>query len=251
LEVEREGVKVRDYVHRSYAEFYEFASKIEYKFNNHCVRALPSGFNLLGRTNIREVAERRKHDISDFLRTLFISAEVAKCDLVYLFFHPLYRDQQIREMNQPLEGNIIPQPGRREFTGDIQLKIQRKRQTLEILVKHARNLCNVGHNQPPNPYVKCYIRHVQCLPGTNTSIRRYNKRKTRVIPGTTNPTYNEILQYTAMPDDLCSYQLEVTVWHCEPLNQNSFIGGTLISLQELLAHDVIEDWFKLVDIWKL
>src|SRR5690242_12091873 len=62
-------------------------------------------------------------------------------------------------------------------------------------VKHARNLCNVGHNQPPNPYVKCYIRHVQCLPGTNIPINRYNKRKTRVIQGATNPTYNEIVSY--------------------------------------------------------
>lgn len=49
----------------------------------------------MGRSNIKQVAERRREDITRFLQSLFRMAdEICHSDLVYTFFHPLLRDQQ-------------------------------------------------------------------------------------------------------------------------------------------------------------
>lgn len=61
--------------------------------------SLPSG-HLVGRSNIKTVAERRLPEIRLFLTSLFRSAdEIAHSDLVYTFFHPLLRDQQEQDIH--------------------------------------------------------------------------------------------------------------------------------------------------------
>lgn len=50
----------------------------------------------MGRSNIKQVAQKRLKDVSQFLTSLFKTAdEIAHSDLVYTFFHPMLRDQQI------------------------------------------------------------------------------------------------------------------------------------------------------------
>lgn len=54
----------------------------------------------VGRSNIKTVAERRMPEIRHFLVSLFESAdEIAHSDLVYTFFHPIYRDQQEQDIH--------------------------------------------------------------------------------------------------------------------------------------------------------
>lgn len=54
----------------------------------------------MGRSNIKQVAERRRVDVDKFLHSLFLMAdEIAHSDLVYTFFHPLLRDQQDADIN--------------------------------------------------------------------------------------------------------------------------------------------------------
>lgn len=49
----------------------------------------------MGRSNTRQVADRRFGDVQAFLTSLFsLADEIAHSDLVYTFFHPLLRDQQ-------------------------------------------------------------------------------------------------------------------------------------------------------------
>ncbi|CAG2064168.1 unnamed protein product, partial [Timema podura] len=56
--------------------------------------SLPSGISM-GRSNIKQVAERRRTVIKYFIKSLFSMAdEISHSDLVYTFFHPLLRDQQ-------------------------------------------------------------------------------------------------------------------------------------------------------------
>lgn len=53
----------------------------------------------MGRSNIKQVAQKRLAEISQFIRTLFQCApEIMHSDLVYTFFHPLLRDQQYPEL---------------------------------------------------------------------------------------------------------------------------------------------------------
>lgn len=56
--------------------------------------SLPSGISV-GRSNIKQVADKRRADIEKFLVSLFqMAPEISQSDLVYTFFHPLLRDQQ-------------------------------------------------------------------------------------------------------------------------------------------------------------
>lgn len=57
--------------------------------------SLQSSSLLGGRSNIKQVAEKRKSEIQKFLAQLFtMASEISHSDLVYTFFHPLLRDQQ-------------------------------------------------------------------------------------------------------------------------------------------------------------
>lgn len=62
--------------------------------NMNILRSLPSGISV-GRSNIKQVADKRRADIEKFLVSLFkMAPEISQSDLVYTFFHPLLRDQQ-------------------------------------------------------------------------------------------------------------------------------------------------------------
>jgi phosphatidylinositol-4-phosphate 3-kinase len=75
---------------------------------NYITYSLPSGLSV-GRSNIKQVAERRRVDIERFLNTLFRMAdEIAHSDIVYTFFHPLLRDQQEANINAAkVKGNFV------------------------------------------------------------------------------------------------------------------------------------------------
>lgn len=63
----------------------------------------------MGRSNIKQVAEKRRIDIERFLKSLFLMAdEISHSDLVYTFFHPLLRDQQEADIRAlKVKGNIF------------------------------------------------------------------------------------------------------------------------------------------------
>lgn len=62
----------------------------------------------MGRSNIKQVAQKRFNEISLFVKSLFLCAhEIAHSDLVYTFFHPLLRDQQYSgEFSKKVKGNL-------------------------------------------------------------------------------------------------------------------------------------------------
>ena len=50
---------------------------------------------VLGRTHIKDVAAKRKIELNSYLQSLMnASTDVAECDLVCTFFHPLLRDEK-------------------------------------------------------------------------------------------------------------------------------------------------------------
>lgn len=61
----------------------------------------------MGRSNIKQVADKRKLDVQKFLDSLFLMAdEICHSDLVYTFFHPILRDQQEFSIHEAkLKGN--------------------------------------------------------------------------------------------------------------------------------------------------
>lgn len=69
----------------------------------------------VGRSNIKQVADKRRADIEKFLLSLFkMAPEISQSDLVYTFFHPLLRDQQNADIHlRKVKGNA--NPGLRQF----------------------------------------------------------------------------------------------------------------------------------------
>ena len=49
-----------------------------------------------GHSQVKQVAVARRAELEVFLRELLkMAPEISECDLVYTFFHPLPRDQQV------------------------------------------------------------------------------------------------------------------------------------------------------------
>lgn len=109
IEVKREGVGESNILNRSYKEFLELYTKLCLNFPmiTSNLKHLPKGPGL-GRSNVRQVAERRKTLLQFFLQTLFrLAPEVSHSNLVYTFFHPLLRDEEQYEderANSPSRG---------------------------------------------------------------------------------------------------------------------------------------------------
>ena len=94
LKVERADEAAPTYISRTYKEFWEFHCKLCTLYPLSTFPALQRGL-ALGRSEVREVAERRRRDIGQFLVGLFrLADEISHSDLVYTFFHPLHRDMQ-------------------------------------------------------------------------------------------------------------------------------------------------------------
>nr|XP_029502349.1 phosphatidylinositol 4-phosphate 3-kinase C2 domain-containing subunit beta-like [Oncorhynchus nerka] len=94
VKVEREGQQGSVLVQRSFEEFYELHSKLRLVFPSSKLPSFPSRF-LIGRSRGEAMADRRKDELNGYVWHLVHAApEVAQCDLIYTFFHPLQRDEK-------------------------------------------------------------------------------------------------------------------------------------------------------------
>ncbi len=90
----RENSTVPSFIFRRYSEFSELNQKLAILYPQARTLNLRSG-PLVGRTHVKQVAEKRKNELDVFLRHLFsMPAEISLCDLVYTFFHPSLRDEK-------------------------------------------------------------------------------------------------------------------------------------------------------------
>ncbi|KAF7205667.1 synaptotagmin-like protein 2 isoform X1 [Nothobranchius furzeri] len=113
-----------------------------------------------------------------------------------------------------------------EVQGTIQFAVNYIQKTgeLQIFVVLCRGLviADVKKNRS-DPYVKCYL-----LPDKT----RLGKRKSSVRKKTVNPTYNEILKFKVTMEELKKQNLNISVWHNDPLGRNSFLGEVGLDLSK-------------------
>ncbi|XP_063287958.1 synaptotagmin-like protein 4 [Pelobates fuscus] len=108
-------------------------------------------------------------------------------------------------------GNVV-------ITGEIMfsLKYDAKVQIFTIHVKECRNLAYGDDiKRRSNPYVKSYL-----LPDKS----RQGKRKTTIKRSTTNPLFDETLQYSVPESTLLMRTLQLSVWHHDRFGRNTFLG---------------------------
>uniref|UniRef100_A0A8D8S4J0 Phosphatidylinositol 4-phosphate 3-kinase C2 domain-containing subunit alpha n=1 Tax=Cacopsylla melanoneura TaxID=428564 RepID=A0A8D8S4J0_9HEMI len=245
LKVERERQRDPTYLFRSFREFEEFQQKLCTYFPLSKFASLQCSGLTVGRSNIKHVAEKRRHDIKRFLDSLFNMAdEICHSDLVYTFFHPLLRDQQEANIHETKlkERKTIKQmeAERRSIRGEIKLSIhyERMRNSLMVMVQHVKELPMVG-GQEPSSYVKVYL-----LPDTTKS----TKRKTKVVKKSCNPSFMEMLVYR-LPYEIIQHRtLQATVWNHDTLQENEFLGGISFPLNDLEMDTEVTAWHPLDNV---
>ncbi|XP_016845918.1 phosphatidylinositol 4-phosphate 3-kinase C2 domain-containing subunit beta isoform X2 [Nasonia vitripennis] len=240
LKIQRKGQTDPTYLFRSYKEFCEFYQKLCIHFPLAKVASLPSGMSV-GRSNIKQVADKRRADIEKFLSSLFkMAPEISQSDLVYTFFHPLLRDQQNADIHlrKVKVGNWWVEKKVRENvqSGQIKLSLHYTRGTLCVMVYHARGLPKVANAQEPNTYVKVYLKPDQT---------KATKRKTKVVKKNCHPSFMEMLEYRMPLEVIKDRTLEATIWNHDTLQENEFLGGVRLPLNRIDLTNEIVEWFPL------
>lgn len=167
------------------------------------IYSLSTGLHI-GRSNIKQVAQKRYQDISLFIKSLFQTAdEIAHSDLVYTFFHPLLRDQRYLEeysrksrlsaqsitsflqITQIAVEDVEDKKGR--LKGQLKLSMHYSKGVFRIMVHHARGLPVVGNAQEPSTYVKVYLQ---------PDPKKTTKRKTKVVKRNCHPSFMEMVSFS-------------------------------------------------------
>ncbi|KAG6448082.1 phosphatidylinositol 4-phosphate 3-kinase C2 domain-containing subunit alpha isoform X2 [Manduca sexta] len=234
LRIYRQGQATPFVLYRSYKHFTELYQKICLHFPLAKVHSLPSGLHV-GRSNTRQVAERRFGDVQAFLTSLFsLADEIAHSDLVYTFFHPLLRDQQDVEPQRLKKGESVEQQP--SGSGALKMSVQYAGGVLSVLILHAQSLALTQQGVPPNPYVKVYL-----VPDPT----KETKRKTRVLKRNSHPSFMEMLEYRLPIEVVKNRSLHATVWHYDPLQENQSLGGVVIPLNSLPLRQETLAWYPL------
>ncbi|KAM5138246.1 phosphatidylinositol 4-phosphate 3-kinase C2 domain-containing subunit alpha [Mantella aurantiaca] len=229
------------FIFRTFDEFQELHNKLSILFPLWKLPGFPSKV-VLGRTHIKDVAAKRKVELNSYLQSLLSSSpEVAECDLVYTFFHPLPRDERtdgcdvtVRDIGNP---PLSPTSGKIE--GEMKLSISYRNGTLFIMVMHIKDLV-IEDSTDPNPYVKTYL-----LPDPHKT----SKRKTKIARKTCNPTFNEMLVYSGYSKEtLRQRELQLSVLSAESLRENFFLGGVTLPLNNFNLNQETVGWYKLTEV---
>ncbi|XP_066540446.1 phosphatidylinositol 4-phosphate 3-kinase C2 domain-containing subunit alpha [Hoplias malabaricus] len=239
VRVLREGLGETQFVFRTFDEFQELHNKLTILFPLWKLPGFPSKM-VLGRTHIKDVASKRKVELNSYVHSLMrSSAEVAQCDLVYTFFHPIARDDKMEDglPKLPEVTPVSPTVGRVE--GEVKLSVSYRNSTLFIMVMHIRDLVS-DDGADPNPYVKTYL-----LPDPHKT----SKRKTKISRKTRNPTFNEMLVYSGYSKEtLKQRELQLSVLSAESLRENFYLGGITLSLKDFDLSQETVKWYKLTDV---
>ncbi|XP_067166694.1 phosphatidylinositol 4-phosphate 3-kinase C2 domain-containing subunit beta [Apteryx mantelli] len=238
VKVQRESPCEVAFVQRTFEEFQELHNKLRLVFPSSLLPSFPSRF-VIGRSRGEAVAERRKEELNGYIWHLIHSApEVAECDLIYTFFHPLPRDEKAAGTNpapKPADATWARPVGK--VGGEVKLSISYKNNKLFIMVMHIRGLQPLQDGNDPDPYVKTYL-----LPDP----QKTTKRKTKVARKTCNPTYNEMLVYDGVPKgDLQQRELRLSVLSEEGFWENILLGEVGIKLRDLDLTQEKMGWFAL------
>uniref|UniRef100_A0A673GU56 Phosphatidylinositol 4-phosphate 3-kinase C2 domain-containing subunit alpha n=1 Tax=Sinocyclocheilus rhinocerous TaxID=307959 RepID=A0A673GU56_9TELE len=237
IRILREGQSEPQFVFRTFDEFQELHNKLTILFPLWKLPGFPSKM-VLGRTHIKDVASKRKVELSSYMHNLMRgSTEVTQCDLIYTFFHPIARDDKTEGVEGLSKTLVSPTTGRVE--GEVKLSVSYRNSTLFIMVMHIKDLMS-NDGADPNPYVKTYL-----LPDPHKT----SKRKTKIARKTRNPTFNEMLVYSGYSKEtLKQRELQLSVLSAESLRENCCLGGITLSLKDFdLSRETVK-WYKLTTV---
>ena len=221
------------YASRTFEEIREFHRKLCDLFP--LVRFVPlPTTGPISRSNTQEVAEKRKRVIDVFLNQLMSTAEeIAHCELVYTFFHPILRDQEYQSGQQADYGSRPRIRASSVPNGQVKLSIVYKEGSLKIMVIHAKNL-ESKRSSVPDSYVKLKL---------TPDAMKETKRKTKIVKENRHPTFMEMIVYDYPLSVVKERVLNVAVWESDMVHGNTYIGAAMIPLGQLDLTNEIVSWF--------
>ncbi|CAG9823212.1 unnamed protein product [Phaedon cochleariae] len=241
LRVYRKGQNQPMEIQRKYKEFCELHQKLCIYFPLAKLHSLSTGLHM-GRSNIKQVAQKRFNEISLFVKSLFLCAhEIAHSDLVYTFFHPLLRDQQYSEeySKKVKDRSSDDQYEAGRLKGQLKLSLQYRKGVFTVMVQHARGLPRLSNGQEPSTYVKVYL---------HPDAPKATKRKTKVVRKNCHPSFMEMLEYRMQLDVIKVRKLQATVWSYDALQENEYMGGVELDLGPLDLSEETSEWYSLVNL---
>ncbi|XP_072042065.1 protein piccolo-like isoform X2 [Amphiura filiformis] len=129
----------------------------------------------------------------------------------------------------------------KKISGEIQVQLNFDERNHDLIVTllRARGLAPKDMNGLADPFVKTCL-----LPGRGSE----NKRKTRYVPKTLTPEWNQTVIYRNIhPIELGAKILEITVWDFDRFTFNDFMGQVLLDLSDRQWVDNKPRWFTLQD----
>ena len=226
------------FVFRKYDEFQELHVKLSQVFGGSNVPALP-GRVLVGRSEIRDIAVKRRKELDEFVVALMKSTDISNSEVLYTFLHSFIRDEQDSlRFAEILMQHELGQP-RNRVGGELKISCQYCDGCLNLLVMHAKNLVPRTIQGTADPYVKSYV-----LPDPNKS----TKRKTRIARKNLNPTYNQTLSYKMSVNELQQRVVQITVWDNDSMGVNDYLGGVNIYPLLLDMTQEVTQWYKLKEL---
>ncbi|XP_067860850.1 phosphatidylinositol 3-kinase C2 domain-containing subunit gamma-like isoform X2 [Heptranchias perlo] len=224
LQVERQGQSEATFIERSFNQFGELNKQLHCCFPASELPRFPYK-PLIGLSKGRELARKRKDELNVYLRYLLNgSSHVAMSDLVYTFFHCFPNNERPSVSSSP---EAVSHTGK--LSASTQLCISWENSKLSVMVKHVKNIF-LPDGSAPDAYVKIYV-----LPDAE----RMTKRKTKVVPKNSNPTYNQILEYVG----ISSTELPNRVIQLSVCCRQTLLGAVNIPLRNVKLDE--EKWYRL------
>ncbi|XP_067120671.1 regulating synaptic membrane exocytosis protein 2-like isoform X1 [Centruroides vittatus] len=119
--------------------------------------------------------------------------------------------------------------------GEIKLGFVMTKGQLEVDVVCAKGLANNSNGNPPDTYVKTYLKDED---------RQMQKRKTKVARHSTDPQYRQTLKYNA--SEVFGRTLLVMIWERQKgFEHNQALGATEIQLDKLELSKLTVGWYQL------
>ncbi|PAV79245.1 hypothetical protein WR25_03830 isoform C [Diploscapter pachys] len=110
---------------------------------------------------------------------------------------------------------------------------------LSVRVLRARGLRSRDPNRvAPNPFVKVYL-----MPGRNIH-KVSGKRRTRYVQMSTEPEWNQLLEYGLNPQALRTMMLEFSVWDYDKDTDNLPLGKVTLNLADSQLLNGVPRWYQ-------
>ncbi|KAL0270493.1 UNVERIFIED_CONTAM: hypothetical protein PYX00_007889 [Menopon gallinae] len=112
---------------------------------------------------------------------------------------------------------------------------------LEVEVVCARNIVGSSKDSAPDTYIKTYLKD---------NDRWLQKRKTKVVAHSSEPTFKQTLRYSAC--DVFGRSLLVMLWERQKgFEHNQGLGGAELALDKLQLTQLTIGWYPLFPIQSL